>query len=260
MGYFVGGHVSDASSGAALWTANVCATGTLNCVRVDTNGNWWDYSGVTTGTSLSVGAYGYVSKTYAVGVINATDGLGNQGNWTPISLERAPAPPDCCFTADTLIVLEDGSEKCIAEIKAGDKVLGDGGIKNTVIGIKIPFLDRRHLYSLNGGKAFVTAEHPFFTDQGWKSIDPAATYAEHANLVTGRLQPGDKLVKLAMILETSGSYLSGAENDMESLIEAESLFSIQPAWAVPNTKLYNLLLDGNHTYFANRYLVHNKGH
>jgi hypothetical protein len=29
--------------------------------------------------------------------------------------------------------------------------------------------------------------------------------------------------------------------------------------AADSTQLYNFVLDGNHTYYANSYLVHNKG-
>ena len=34
--------------------------------------------------------------------------------------------------------------------------------------------------------------------------------------------------------------------------------SILGVTASPDTVVYNLLLNGNHTYFANGYLVHNK--
>jgi hypothetical protein len=36
------------------------------------------------------------------------------------------------------------------------------------------------------------------------------------------------------------------------------LYSISSSIAAPWTTVYNLLLDGNHTYFANDLLVHNK--
>ena len=39
----------------------------------------------------------------------------------------------------------------------------------------------------------------------------------------------------------------------------EPVSSIEGVAADPDTVVYNLLLDGNNTYFANDYLVHNKG-
>ena len=38
------------------------------------------------------------------------------------------------------------------------------------------------MYSINGGKAFVTAEHPFKTIDGWKAIDPITTYEKHQKI------------------------------------------------------------------------------
>ena len=47
---------------------------------------------------------------------------------------------------------------------------------------------------------------------------------------------------------------------VEVLLETKfsRLESITPHDADASMTLYNLRLDGNHTYFANNYLVHNK--
>ena len=143
----------------------------------------------------------------------------------------------CCFVADTLVLMEDGSHKRIADIEIDDIVIGCTG-HNKVIGIEIPKLGDRELYTLNGNHpAWFTAEHPFYVlDKGWASIDPDQTFEDHKFKV-GSLTIGDIVEKY-----------TGSEE-----ITSITVFNNDPELPV-----YNLLLDGDHTYFANDYLVHNK--
>lgn len=144
-----------------------------------------------------------------------------------------------CFIAGTKVILIDGSTKAIEDVQVGDKLLGMDGHTNEVIGFDHPLLGNRKLYSLNNSEYFVTAEHPFYTTQGWKAIDPLATAAENPSLQVGRLKVGDVLVL------THG--------------KQEKLLSMNSIEADPLTPLYNFLLSGNNSYYANGYLVHNKG-
>ena len=92
------------------------------------------------------------------------------------------------------------------------------------------------LWSINGSEYFVTSEHPFMTTQWWKSFDPDLT-KEWVNLEVWKLKVWD-------ILITEKWY---------KLIK--SLSSVN---ADEDTQLYNLMLNGDHTYYADGYLVHNK--
>jgi hypothetical protein len=164
----------------------------------------------------------------------------------------------CCFTAGTLIALADGTSRPIEHVLVGDLVLGDRGRVNRVIDVLRPILGRRPLYALNESNYFVTAGHPFMTEEGWKAIDPAATPLEHAGLLVGRLTIGDRLLTLtaaAVPVGGGGSIPTGA---VDVRIDAVALHSLVGQPADPATQLYNLRLDGNHTYFANDRLVHNK--
>lgn len=143
-----------------------------------------------------------------------------------------------CFTPETLVTLHNGEKRRIDEVVIGDRVLGENGEINTVLGIETPQLGERKLYGFNGDKAFVTAEHPFMTTEGWKSIDPELTFLENPNLKVSTLQIGDVLVT----------------EEKEVLI-----YSINSEVSDKNSIVYNLVLDGNNTYYADGYLVHNKG-
>ena len=89
---------------------------------------------------------------------------------------------------------------------------------------------------------FVTSEHPFKTTDGWKSINPYDTKLESEwlfNELTGNLDVGTTLLT------------SDGDVKLESINEKEM--------DNPDLPLYNFHLDGNNSYYANDYLVHNKG-
>jgi hypothetical protein len=98
-----------------------------------------------------------------------------------------------CFAAGTMVTMAGGGERPIEELRVGDRVLGRDGAVNTVTGIERPRLGGRFMYGFNGGRAFVTAEHPFWTAEGWKAIDPAATARENPRLRVGALDLGDRV-------------------------------------------------------------------
>jgi hypothetical protein len=170
-----------------------------------------------------------------------------------------------CFTATTQVLMADGTTRPIAEVKVGDQVLGENGEVNRVVEVETPVLGTRKLYAFNDGPAFVTPEHPFMTRTGWKSMAPDATFAEHGNFVAGPLTVGDDLVRLETIATRAKPMTvalggSAPVPSVEVAIETRfaPLESTTPHEGDPAMRVYNLRLDGNHTYFANSYLVHNK--
>jgi hypothetical protein len=132
--------------------------------------------------------------------------------------------------------MADGSSKSIQDIKVGDTLKAVDG-NNTVLSLIRPTLGRQDIYSINSQKAFFTANHPFLTTDGWKSLDPATTKKEIPDLEVSLLEIGDILIT------------------EESKILVVSI-SASPSDA--STQLYNFELDGDHTYFANGFAVHNK--
>lgn len=166
-------------------------------------------------------------------------------------------PTNSCFTGDTRITLADHEEKPIDTVREGDLVLGRCGRANRVIGIERPFLGERKLFSINGSTPFVTAEHPIMTATGWKSIDPQATAAENPRLIVGRLLVNDVLMTLEGSVVTALPD-AGRGDRVEPALQPVALTRLDSHRADRQTQLYNLLLDGDHTYFANGLLVHNK--
>ncbi|NVN97298.1 hypothetical protein HXX01_03665 [Candidatus Nomurabacteria bacterium] len=143
---------------------------------------------------------------------------------------------DTCFVADTKVILADGSTKNIQDVKIGDVLKGES-TNNTVLGFHQPKLNGK-LYSFNGGRYFVTEEHPFKTTNGWKSINPKKTANENIGIKVTELKVGDTLIT------DTGHVL---------------LKTVKSKVGKDDTQLYNFKLDGDHTYYADGYLVHNKG-
>jgi hypothetical protein len=262
----IGGVVRDAISHGPLWNATVCITGTLNCYSTDGSGLWNNASdGFSTGYSgvnVTATAGGHYAKSVNMNTVAYYPDAGANGLWEVIELDRSIETTTTCFTGVTKITMADGSVRSIELIEVGDWVRGANGRDNRVIGIEKPLLGRRWLYSVNRTEPFVTAEHPLLTTEGWKAIDPAATAAENAQLAVGQLAVGDQLlvarVRVAAQVGKVTPHGSIAVAERDDDLEIVPLLSLRQWERDPSTPLYNLLLDGDHTYFANGLVVHNK--
>ena len=137
-----------------------------------------------------------------------------------------------CFISDTLITMADSTEKLISSIKIGDKVKSEIG-ESTVLDIQI-HKGNFEVYSFNNKKAFTTAEHPFKTIEGWKAINPITTLEKH-KVESKTLKLGDTILKI-----------NGNET-IETIEKGETTYKT----------VYNLILDNEHVYYADGYLVHN---
>ena len=160
-------------------------------------------------------------------------------NWEVCENSFRRNTKDCstCFVAWTKVRMADWSQKNIEDVEIWEKILWSNGTINTVLWYDRPVLWNRHLWSINGSEYFVSDEHPFMTTEGWKSFNPEMTKLE-VDLNTTELKIGDVLV---------------TDNGLEVI---ESVDYINADY---NTPLYNFMLDWDHTYYANNYLVHNKG-
>ena len=159
-----------------------------------------------------------------------------------------------CFVAGTMVLMADGRERPIEAIAPGDRVLGRRGRINRVLGCERTRLGRRRLYGLNGRRPFVTAEHPFLTAEGWKALDPEATRREGTDLPVLALQLGDRLCR-------GGARNAERAGERTGLVFVQATTQLETVAAVegePATPVFNLLLDGDHSYVADGWIVHNK--
>ena len=139
-----------------------------------------------------------------------------------------------CFTGETKFLMADGTYKAVSELKVGDKVKGQTGI-NT-LERNDSFRVRSLLYRVNGSEAYVTANHPFYTKDGWKAVDFELARKEHPGMEITELKVGDVLV-----------------DEQGNEVVLKSLEPEDHGW---NT-VYNPSFNGDHTYYAHGYLMHN---
>ena len=147
-----------------------------------------------------------------------------------------------CFIAGTLVMMADGTKKKIEDIKIGETLLGQDNSHNKVIKYDHPMLDKRQLISINNSKPFMTPEHPIYTRDGWKSYRLSDTIRENPAMkdeMSGQFNVGDE------ILNVDGVWIE---------IKTIEVFDNEP-----QQQLYNFILDGSNTYYADGFLVHNKG-
>ena len=176
------------------------------------------------------------------------DGTDDTSPSTPDPSTPEPSTPDLggpdpskpskgsCFVAGTHVTMADGTAKNIEDIAIGEKLKGETG-DNIVVEFDRPTLGERLLFAINDGEPFVTSEHPFKTSDGWKAIDPTET-AKETDMYVEKLNVGDVLI-------------TDADQIKVDKIKAHNGNS--------EDTVYNFILEGDRTYYADGYLVHNKG-
>ncbi|WP_236662280.1 hypothetical protein [Aeromonas jandaei] len=165
--------------------------------------------------------------------------------------QMTKAYAESCFVAGTRITMADGSERLIETLQAGERVLDQYGHTNQILAVERVLLGDRRLYGINQLPPFFTGEHPFLTTRGWAAISPAMTRAENPTLIVLPLFTGMRLLGWSAAANTGN--LALAPQPVELLVE--SIYWID---APPTTELFNLVLNGTHSYIANSLIVHNK--
>ncbi|MBQ4677872.1 hypothetical protein [Aeromonas hydrophila] len=156
-----------------------------------------------------------------------------------------------CFVAGTRILMADGEERPIETLQVGERVRDQYGHSNRILAVERVLLGARRLYGLNRLAPFFTAEHPLLTTRGWAAIAPAMTRTENPTLAVLPLFTGMHL--LGWSEHGSAGNLALAPHLVELLVESLCWLD-----APPTTALFNLILDGSHSYVANGLIVHNK--
>jgi hypothetical protein len=153
-------------------------------------------------------------------------------------------PPSSCFPAGTKILMSDGTQKNIENVAVGDYVTSYDEETEQTIASKVLELEnpiRDHMCKIIFADASVlqlTNEHPIYTKQGWKSINPAETANENPLLNVNKLKIGD------YVLSSDSGY---------------KIIKDITCWK-QTTKTYNLkTIEKTNTFYAEGILVHNKG-
>jgi len=148
-----------------------------------------------------------------------------------------------CLVAGTKIIMADGSEKNIEEVKVGDIILSKIGsqVRSVeVLRTEAPMSDGYYIIRLKDGtKLRLTDEHPVYSRgknwEDWASIEPKATL-EYSKFSVKRLEAGAEVFSL------------------------NGWIGIEAIDFVPGKiKTFNLNEVEGNVFFADGVMVHNKG-
>ena len=156
---------------------------------------------------------------------------------------NAPGPaggdgPDTCFDPESLVTMFNGTFKKIKDIVVGELVMSQYGESNRVLGMETPPLGNRLMYQFNNHWAFVSEEHPLLSTTGWAAFDPDSWAVEQP--FVGNLNK----IEIGTTLVTQTGF--------------ETVNSIGTKTLPADYLIYNLVLDGDHTYIVENIVVHNK--
>tara|TARA_R110000751_G_scaffold137379_2_gene240804 strand:+ start:2953 stop:4416 length:1464 start_codon:yes stop_codon:yes gene_type:complete len=154
-----------------------------------------------------------------------------------------------CFTPNTPVEMGDGASRPIFDIKIGDIVRGKDGY-NTVVDTPRFLMHDNTLYGINGENPWFTGMHPFYTEEGWACADPQL-FLEAWPDDYYDLAHQNSCMEMLTLKVGSRVFLVDEWVDVDNMPE---LFNVRSDFTT-----YNLRVTGDHTFFANGYLVHNKG-
>ncbi len=144
--------------------------------------------------------------------------------------------PECrgCFVAGTSITMADGTQRPIETITVGETVLTydpvSGQIRTGEVTETFIHFDKNNLMLINGTLE-ATVNHRFYVDGRWIPAD--------------QLKIGDQVL-----------VWQGGSNIAEQTLQPTSIHSLT---LMPDRKtVYNIEVSGDHNYFANGILAHNK--
>lgn len=202
-------------------------------------GSTWNYN--SSGVTINVSG-----NSPTTGTVGATGTAGANGKYGCTT---------SCFLSNSNILMANKKYKNLIDVKIGEKVIGAFGEINEVIAIERVLLNNRKLYNINN-EHYTTDEHPHITidkkfyaisvdniynEWGGKypcTIDNDGTIrrVENKGLNAGRVQK----MKTGIILQT----INGGKL-LETITAEDS----------DEEFVYNLIVDGSHTYTVDGYAV-----
>lgn len=161
-----------------------------------------------------------------------------------------------CFLAGSQVAMADGTFKVIEDVKVGDMVLGAFGESNQVLALHRPLLGSNQMACINGEHK-TSAHHPH--------IGAGKEFYCAANLPTmksayGTQQPvidgeGNTVLRTLVGVEPERLQTMSVGVDLKTLGGSKKVRMIEIVYYPSDTQLYNLVVDGSHTYHVEGYAV-----
>jgi hypothetical protein len=160
-----------------------------------------------------------------------------------------------CFLAGSLVTMADGTTKKIEDVKVGDYVMGAFGEANVILAKDDPWLGDRYMYKIND-EHDTSDDHPHVsTDKQFYAPEENAAYDEWGSYFDCELADGSHEMWLNVGLTKRKLKKLTVGVELITTKGGKVVDSIEKYKLPPDTKLYNFVVGGSHTYFVNGYAV-----
>lgn len=192
-------------------------------------------------THFGAAVHSWINESYGPKRLGLS--TGQQPN--NITTQEGPTS-GTCFLPCTEVMLDNHRSITIEHLKENDKILGGHGNIGVISSEKVVQVleDHTRIFGFNEDKPFFLASHPFWTQDGWRAVDPHTAREENAWLDVGQLSEGDFVRRISNIQGNEIHY---------QWVEVTSIHSqVFPS----GTKVYGVhTREGPRSYHANGYLV-----
>ena len=215
------------------------------------------------------------------GAGGATGFTGRQGSANPITGPTGPAGPTgapggpgpygpdaqavgvgtgdvyTCFLGSSYTTMADGSRKMMRDVRVGDMLMGAFGESNKVLASEDLILGNRPMFVINYTH-HTSGDHPHVTpDRKFVAIEPHEAFKEWGLWYSCEIEDG------SFVLLNNVGFDDPEEKvkDMQvgSLLQTidgpKEVESIDSYILPYDTKLYNFVMSGSHTYLVDGYAV-----
>ena len=205
----------------------------------------------------------YTDSTTAVLTVSYTPGYDSniplditltvRNNCTSVSTSATRYP---CFLVGSPVTMADGSCKPIEDVQVGDKILGAFGEINTVLALHRPLLGTAQMVKINNEHSS-SSHHPHISaDKQFYCAHPARvdnqTYGRTHDVIDAS---GNTVQRMLHGLKKGRAQVMTLGLNLKTVEGSRVLETLEIYELPPETQLYNLVVNGSHTYYVEGYAV-----
>jgi hypothetical protein len=161
-----------------------------------------------------------------------------------------------CFLAGSLVHMSDGSTKCIEDVQVGDQLLGAFGEINAVLALHRPLLGNAQMCTINAEHS-TTSHHPHISlDKRFYCGNPdlvlCSTYGRKHIVLDSE---GNQVERMLHGLNKERILPLHLGIELKTVEGSRPVQTLEMYTLPEDTQLYNLVVDGSHTYHVDGYAV-----
>ena len=194
----------------------------------------------------------------ATGPTGPTGPAGPAGTVAPVGVCGGGGGTGGCFLGSSYTTMADGSYKLIKDVKIGDWLMGAFGEANQVLASEDLVLGVRPMFIINYTH-HTTADHThILSNKEFASIDPEETIEnDWGTWYRCELANGSFVDLFNVGLDNSKERIGKLDigTSLQTDKGAKIVERIDSYNLAPDTKIYNFVMSGSHTYFVDGYAV-----